>query len=288
MAPTPLDLVTAHPMASSLDPSPEPKISAHGVARTFGTGASAVQALGPLDLDIAEGEFLSLVGPSGCGKSTFVRLVAGLLKPTAGTLEVRLSGQSRAPIATVFQNFGIFPWMTVLGNVKFALRSAGVPHGEAVQRSMHWLERLGLQDFAKAYPETLSGGMRQRVAIARALATEPEIMLMDEPFAALDAQMREMLQEELLQISQTEKRTFVFVTHSLEEALVLADRVVLMTARPGRVLQETITPFGRPRDPDVREQAAFGRLRLELWEGLRGEVMSQMGQRTSRPGQASS
>ncbi|WP_019546566.1 ABC transporter ATP-binding protein [Streptomyces sulphureus] len=267
---------------TTADPSsgPTAKISARGIGRSFGTGPGAVHALGPLDLDIGEGEFVSLVGPSGCGKSTFVRLVAGLLPPTFGEMTVRIEGDPPAPIATVFQGFGIFPWKTVLGNVKFALAAAGVERRDANERAMRWLARLGLADFADAYPETLSGGMRQRVAIARALATEPQILLMDEPFAAIDAQMREMLQEELLTISQTERRTVVFVTHSLEEALVLADRVVVMTARPGTLLSETRVPFGRPRDTRVREGPEFGRLRVDLWTHLRDEVQAQMaGQR---------
>ncbi len=255
---------------------PPAKISAKAVTRTFGVGSEALHALGPVDLDIAEGEFICLVGPSGCGKSTFVRLVAGLLPPTEGQLRVRIRGASAAPIATVFQDFGIFPWKTVEANVRFALTANGVPKREGRERARQWLARLGLADFGDAYPDTLSGGMRQRVAIARALATEPEILLMDEPFASLDAQMRQMLQEDLLRLSQTTRPTVVFVTHSLEEALILGDRVVVMSGRPGRILDETVVPFPRPRSTLVRESAEFGALRGRLWGHLKNEVEAQM------------
>ncbi|MCW2622145.1 MAG: Mannosyltransferase [Frankiales bacterium] len=261
-------------------PASGAKISATGLEVRFGTGPKAVHALGPLDLTVRDGEFVCLVGPSGCGKSTFVKLVAGLLTPTAGRLEVSLRGDTSAPIATVFQDFGIFPWKTVESNVRFGLSVSGVPKKEARERARDWLSRMGLLEFAGAYPGTLSGGMRQRVAIARAMAVEPEILLMDEPFASLDAQLREMLQDDLLEICQASSRTVVFVTHSLEEALVLGDRVVVMTARPGRLLDDTVVPFARPRGADVRESAEFSALRSKLWGHLRSEVQTQIaGQR---------
>jgi NitT/TauT family transport system ATP-binding protein len=251
------------------------KLHAQGIERTFGSGPTAVHALGPLDLEVRDGEFVCLVGPSGCGKSTFVKIVAGLLDPTAGRMDINFSGRGLAPVATVFQDFGIFPWKTVEGNVTFALRVRGVGKAEALHRAHEWLAKLGLKDFAKAYPTTLSGGMRQRVAIARALAVEPEILLMDEPFASLDAQLREILQEELLAIHQSTGRTVIFVTHSLDEAIVLADRVVVMTARPGRLLDDTTVPFQRPRTPEIRETAEFAQLRGQLWDHLRREVDAQ-------------
>jgi NitT/TauT family transport system ATP-binding protein len=256
--------------------SPRTKISARGLEVTFGASAHSTHALGPIDLDVREGEFLSVVGPSGCGKSTLVRLIAGLLPPTRGRLEIQVEGTSPAPIATVFQDFGIFPWKTVEANVRFGLTARGVGTKEAAARAADWLARLGLRDFVTAYPSTLSGGMRQRVAIARALAVEPELLLMDEPFASLDAQLREMLQDELLVLSQASVRTVIFITHSLEEALVLSDRVVVMTARPGRVLAETTVPFPRPRDASVRASPEFAALRSELWEHLRTEVKAQL------------
>ncbi|MCW2829727.1 MAG: transporter ATP-binding protein [Aeromicrobium sp.] len=257
-------------------PAPGSAISVRGATRAFGAGPKAVKALGPLDLEIPEGQFLCLVGPSGCGKSTLVKVVAGLLEPSSGEVDVAVRSDGRAPIATVFQYYGIFPWKTVEGNVMFALSALGISKREAKQRCSEWLGRLGLGEFADAYPGTLSGGMRQRVAIARAMATEPEELLMDEPFAALDAQMREMLQETLLTVSQEGRRTVIFVTHSLEEAIILGDRVVTMSARPGRVVDDLIVPFARPRDTEIRGSAEFGRLRTQLWDNLRREVQVQM------------
>lgn len=254
----------------------QPKIVAHGVECTFGRGPSAVHALGPVDLTVAEGEFVSIVGPSGCGKSTLLRIVCGLLEPTAGSVEISVRGDSLAVTSLVFQDFGIFPWKTVLANVRFGMQARGLGRAESTRRAREWLDRLGLGQFADAYPKTLSGGMRQRVAIARALAVEPEILVMDEPFASLDAQLRELLQEELLRLCEEQRRTVLFVTHSLEEALVLSDRVVVMSARPGRVLDVADVPFERPRRMDVRESAEFGQLRLSLWEQLRTQVETQL------------
>jgi NitT/TauT family transport system ATP-binding protein len=259
------------------DGRPLPKISARGVERRFGTGPHAVHALGPFDLDIADGEFLCIVGPSGCGKSTFLRIVAGLVRPSAGEVELRTRPASGpSPVAMVFQEYAVYPWKTVLANVRFGLDLAGVSRREANDRARHWLDRLGLSDFAKAYPDTLSGGMRQRVSIARALAVEPEILLMDEPFAALDAQLRTILQDELLALWQAERRTVLFITHSLEEAALLGDRVVVMTARPGRTLDVKQVPFERPRTAELRSDPAFTQFQAELWDGLRGEVEQHM------------
>jgi ABC-type nitrate/sulfonate/bicarbonate transport system ATPase subunit len=246
------------------------KIRADGVERVFGRGARSVHALGPLDLSVGDGEFVCVVGPSGCGKSTFLRIVAGLVGPTQGTVRVR--AQSSHPAAMIFQDYGIYPWKTVEANVRFGLDVRGVPRREGRARARDWLARMGLSDFAGAYPSELSGGMRQRVSIARALAVEPEILLMDEPFAALDAQLRTILQDELLAICEAERRTVLFVTHSLEEAIVLGDRVVVMSARPGRILAERVPPFPRPRSAQVRESPEFAAFRGELWELLRGEV----------------
>jgi NitT/TauT family transport system ATP-binding protein len=254
------------------------KIEARGVERHFGTDPkTAVHALGPFDLDVAEGEFVCVVGPSGCGKSTFLRIVAGLLRPSKGEVELYAEPSSETPVAMVFQDYSIYPWKTVERNVSFGLELQGVPKKEAVERGRHWLERLGLADFAKAYPDTLSGGMRQRVSIARALTVEPEILLMDEPFAALDAQLRQVLQDELLDIWQSEaRRTVLFITHSLEEAIVLGDRVVVMSARPGRLVQSVEVPFERPRTPELRAKAEFNDFKNELWQLLKGEVEHYM------------
>jgi len=258
--------------------SADAAVCATGLSCVYGLGGSApVHALGPIDMTIESGEFVSVVGPSGCGKSTLVKVIAGLATPSEGELTLRMAGETTAPIATVFQDFGIFPWKTVLANVEFGLRVNGVGRKEARKLAVDRLDRVGLRPFLKSYPSQLSGGMRQRVAIARALAVEPEVLLMDEPFASLDAQLREIMQDELIQITERHRRTVIFVTHSLEEAMVLADRVVVMSARPGRIIADRRMPFGRPRDVRVRESAEFGRLRLELWELLRDQVNTQLG-----------
>jgi NitT/TauT family transport system ATP-binding protein len=249
------------------------KIAITGVTRRFHVaGDVVVEALGPIDLEIAEGEFVCLVGPSGCGKSTLLRSIAGLTAPSTGQIDLEVDLDGRSPLAMVFQDYGIYPWKTVESNVRFGLQLAGVPRAEARARARVWLERLRLSDFAKAYPHTLSGGMRQRVAIARALAVEPQILLMDEPFAALDAQLREVLQDELLALWQADRRTVVFVTHSLEEALVLGDRVVVMSNRPGRIVESYRVPFERPRSGALRNDPAFGAARAHLWQLLREEI----------------
>jgi len=248
------------------------RISARGVERVFGAGRVAVHALGPLDIDVRDGEFLCLVGPSGCGKSTLLRILAGLEPPSAGAVRIATDDGGPPDLAMVFQDYGIFPWKTVEANVRFGLDVSGVDRRDAKRRTAHWLERLGLAAFAKAYPATLSGGMRQRVSIARALATDPQILLMDEPFAALDAQLRTLLQEELLALCQETVRTVIFVTHSLEEALLLGDRVAVMSARPGKVLEIVDVPFARPRTPEVRGAAEFADLQETLWAHLRAEV----------------
>ncbi|GLY70504.1 ABC transporter ATP-binding protein [Amycolatopsis taiwanensis] len=248
------------------------KIEARGVERVFESKNREVRALGPFDLDIADGEFVCLVGPSGCGKSTFLRMVAGLARPSAGTVRVSVRDTSRPPTAMVFQDYSIYPWRTVLANVRFGLEVQGVSKKEAERRALDSISRLGLAEFTKSYPHELSGGMRQRVSIARALAMEPEILLMDEPFAALDAQMRTILQEELLALWEADRRTVLFVTHSLEEAILLADRVVVMTARPGKLLDDKVIPFDRPRSVAIRQSPEFAALHEELWEHLRREV----------------
>ena len=260
-------------MDSSALPPQGAKIAARGVERRFGLEAGRPgHALGPLDLEIADGEFVCIVGPSGCGKSTFLRNVAGLIRPTAGTIDIRIRKPARQAIAMVFQEYSIYPWKSVLKNVRLGLEVAGVTRAHANERARHYLRKLDLSDFADSYPDTLSGGMKQRVSIARALAVEPEILLMDEPFAALDAQLRQILQDELLALWQADRRTVLFVTHSLEEAILLGDRVVVMSARPGRVLESVDVPFPRPRSSDIRNSPEFTALREDLWSLLRREV----------------
>jgi NitT/TauT family transport system ATP-binding protein len=246
------------------------KISARGVVRYFGNQRERVQALGPLDLDIAEGEFACIVGPSGCGKSTFLRMAGGLINPSEGDIDI--VARSNHPTAMVFQEYSILPWKRVIDNVRYGLDLAGVPKKEGNERAMAYLRTLRLEDRARSYPATLSGGMKQRVAIARALAVEPEILLMDEPFAALDAQTRLVLQEQLLELWQADRRTVLFITHSLEEAILLGDRIHVMSARPGRVIATREVPFPRPRTSDVRRSQEFGDLQADLWALLRQEV----------------
>lgn len=252
----------------------DPKIRASGVERYFGSKNDRVHALGPLDLDIEQGEFVCIVGPSGCGKSTFLRMVAGLINPSEGTVEI--DSQAQHPTAMVFQDYSIYPWKKVLDNVRFGLDLAKVPKKEGNERARKYLAKLGLADRAGAFPAQLSGGMKQRVAIARALAVEPEILLMDEPFAALDAQMRQILQEELLALWQADRRTVLFITHSLDEAILLGDRVLVMSSRPGKIIASKKVPFERPRDASVRATAEFAALQGELWELLRQEVEAHL------------
>ncbi len=248
-------------------------ISARGIERTFADRKHrVVHALGPIDLDIAEGTFTCIVGPSGCGKSTFLRVIAGLVAPTAGTMTVRTRKTDQPPMAMVFQDYSVYPWKTVEANVMFGLRSVGKSKGEAREITAHWLARTGLSDFATAYPGTLSGGMRQRVSVARALALNPAILIMDEPFAALDAQLRRILQDELLALWQEQNQTVVFVTHSLEEAVILGDRVLVMSSRPGRIIELVDVPFERPRSGEVRGDPVFGAIVADLWSHLKGEV----------------
>lgn len=256
-------------------PPSRAKISALGVGRTFG----AVEALAPTDFDIAEGQFVSIVGPSGCGKSTLLRIAAGLLKPSVGEMILRPRGDGDCPVAFVSQDYGVYPWKTVQANVALGLRLLGIGRMEAKSRTRRWLARLGLTDFAHAYPIQLSGGMRQRVAIGRALAAEPEVLLMDEPFAALDAQRRLLIQEELLDLWEADRRTVMFVTHSLDEAVLLSDRVIVMSARPGRVLADMSIDLERPRSPEVRNSPRAASYRDEIWSLLRAEVESSEAQR---------
>ncbi|MDY0014356.1 MAG: ABC transporter ATP-binding protein [Rhodocyclaceae bacterium] len=247
------------------------KIEIREVTKRYHAG-HVVEALKTIDLDIKEGEFVCLVGPSGCGKSTLLRMLAGLNLPSEGAINIHAKGGRSVPTSTVFQNYNVFPWKTIEANVRFGLRLAGIPRAEAAERSSKWLAKMGLAEFAKAYPPALSGGMLQRVAIARALAVDPEVLLLDEPFAALDPQTRRLMQEELLSLWQENRRTVVLVTHSLQEAILLGDRVVVMSARPGRIIADLKVPFERPRSPDIYHDPAFAALDQKIWGLLHDEV----------------
>jgi len=247
------------------------------VVRREGGGLSdRFTALEDITLDVRPGEFLSLVGPSGCGKSTLLDLLGGLTKPTSG--RILLDGQPIEGPARdrgiVFQQYALFPWRTAAQNVEFGLDIAGLKAKERRERALHYLELVGLSAFAERYPHELSGGMKQRVAIARSLAYDPEVLLMDEPFAALDAQTRETLQGELLRIWRTTGKTILFITHGIDEAVVLGQRVAVMTSRPGRIKQVVEVPEAlRSETEDVRSLPEFGPVRHEVWSLLREEVL---------------
>jgi len=256
-----------------------PLIQIEGVEKRFATRGGDVHALQGVDLEVAEREFISLLGPSGCGKSTLVRLLARLERPTEGRLRLNLADPDRTAVSVAFQDYSILPWKTVENNVAFGLRMQGRPRTEALEVARHWLEAMKLSGFEKAYPAQLSGGMKQRVALARALALDPALLLLDEPFAALDAQMRQLLQEDILrQWEADQTRTAVAVTHDIDEAILLSDRVVLMTHRPGRIKEIFDVPIPRPRTPEVRYERAFVELRHTIWESLREEVQAKDGE----------
>src|SRR3990170_5359747 len=253
-----------------------PCIQARDISLTFKPkNRDSVTALKELTLDVAKGEFVSLVGPSGCGKSTFLNVLLGLLKPDAG--EIRLNGkQITGPgqeRAMVFQEFGLLPWRTVMANVELGLELKGIAAARRTERAMELIRLVGLKGFERHYPHELSGGMKQRVGLARALATEPEVLLMDEPFAALDAQTRDLMQAELLQIWERTRKTVLFVTHSIEEAAYLSDRVIVMTARPGRTKESLKIHLSRPRDYEMRLTPEFNEIKSRIWEVLKEELM---------------
>ena len=248
-------------------------------------GRPAVNALGPIDLDLYKGEFLSVVGPSGCGKSTLLELLAGLATPTGGsiTFEGRpVHGEVPPGIGAVFQEDSSFPWLTVRDNVAFGLENEGVAAAEVRRRVEYALGFMGLADFAKSYPAQLSGGMRQRVCIARTLVLEPRLILLDEPFAALDQQTRLLMGDELLRLWRGTGATILLITHALDEAAMLSDRVAAMSARPGRLLEIISTGWPADRDSRMVEDARFGAVTARLWTLLRGESMKALG-RTETP-----
>lgn len=233
-----------------------------------------VTALKDFNIDLAKGEFVSIVGPSGCGKSTFLNVLLGLLRPDNGEMQIggkKIQGPGTER-AMVFQEFGLLPWRTVLSNVELGLELKGVAVNVRRPRSLELIEMVGLQGFEGHYPHELSGGMKQRVGLARALATDPEVLLMDEPFAALDAQTRDLMQAELLQIWEKDKKTVLFVTHSIEEAAYLSDRVVVMTARPGKTKRIIKIHLPRPRDYEMRLSREFNDIKLDIWNSLKEEL----------------
>ncbi|AQP47936.1 ATP-binding protein [Tessaracoccus aquimaris] len=237
------------------------------VRKVFDLGKERFVALGGVSLDLVDNEFVTVVGPSGCGKSTLMNILAGLEEPTSGTALVDgkpVNGPSPER-GVIFQQYALFPWLTVRKNVEFGLKNAGVPAGERRDRAQHFIDMVGLTDFADALPKMLSGGMKQRCAIARAYAMNPKILLMDEPFGALDALTRVRMQEHLLQTWEQEKRTVMFITHDVDEAVYLANRVVVMAARPGRIHKIIDVNLPYPRTEEVRLSPEFTELRNEIW-----------------------
>ena len=273
-------------MSTPVIPAPpsRPAVEISGVAKTFGSGAREVVALSDIDLTLGQGEFVSLIGPSGCGKSTLLRIIADLLQPTSG--EVKVNGESarharlHRQYGFAFQQAGLLDWRTVQSNIELPLELHGVGRAERARRALDLLEMVGLADFAKSRPPQLSGGMQQRVAIARALAERPSLLLMDEPFGALDEMTREHMQDELVRIARETSAAVVFVTHSIPEAVFLSDRVVVMSPRPGRVAQ--IIPVGLRRSDDgsaaagtaIRESEKFFAAITAVREALRGRDFS--------------
>ncbi|QKW22803.1 ABC transporter ATP-binding protein [Kitasatospora sp. NA04385] len=246
------------------------KISFRAVSRSYPVKGGRFTALDGVSLDVADNEFVTVVGPSGCGKSTLLGMAAGLVAPTGG--EVLVDGE---PVTgpgpdrgVIFQQYALFPWLTVRRNVEFGLRLAKVPAAERRRRAEHAIELVGLGDFADALPKTLSGGMRQRCAIARAYAVDPRVLLMDEPFGALDALTRIQLQDQLLDTWSRERRTVLFVTHDVDEAVYLARRVVVMASRPGRIHRVVEVDLPYPRTEEIRLSPGFARLRNEVWHAV--------------------
>jgi len=274
-------------MSTALDESGSAiKIRARDVRMDFAIAdergrKQQIAALQDFNLDIREGEFFTLLGPSGCGKSTFLNVLAGLARKTGGSISI--DGQPASGInreqGVVFQGYALFPWRTVLENIEVGLEIRKIPRRERRETAEQFLHLVGLSGFGQRYPHELSGGMRQRVAIARSLAYSPSLLLMDEPFAALDAQTREILQSELLRIWEQHKTTIVFITHSLDEAIYLSDRIAIMTHRPGRIKSVLDIALPRPRPAEIRHAPAFVQLREQAWDVLRDEVAFASGHR---------
>lgn len=252
------------------------------VSKSFPTaaGAGVVHAMGPVDIAFERGEFVAVVGPSGCGKSTLLQVLAGLDAPTRGHVSFEgraVSGQVPDGVGVVFQEDASFPWLSVWDNIAFGLRRARVDGAEIRERVDYALDFMGLHDFARAYPNQLSGGMRQRVCIARTLVLKPRLILLDEPFGALDQQTRLLMGDELLRLWRETGATVMLITHAIDEAVMLSDRVALMSARPGRFIDLIETGWPRERDSTVMSQDAFGHLSARVWSRLREESMKAIG-----------
>lgn len=247
-----------------------PKITFDNVSKHFESKGHSVTAVKDFSFEVRQGEFLAIVGPSGCGKTTLLRILARLESHDEGTVEIIRKDLDRPENSMILQGESIFPWMTVQENVEFGLRVRGMSKTKRSAEANRYISKTGLDGFSASYPHQLSGGMKQRVSIARAFANDPEILLMDEPFGALDEQTKFVLQQELLRLWEATKKTVIFITHSLDEALTLADRVLVMTPRPGRISRVIDVPFARPRDVlSLRRDPHYGDLINEIWTALK-------------------
>lgn len=248
------------------------RIGIRDLAKTYWARGRQVEALADVSLDVEDGEFLTILGPSGCGKSTLLLIIGGMEAPSSGQVEFEGARRNSAPLNTmVWQGYALFPWRTVLGNIIFGPEVRGVPRDERLDRARQLIEAVGLAGFEDAYPHELSGGMKQRVALARGLCNDPEILLMDEPLAALDAQTRALMQVELLRIWDRFRKTVVYVTHSIDEAVLLGDRVAIMTARPGRVKKTIRVKLPRPRSLEMLTHPDFHDATDQAWREIQAE-----------------
>jgi NitT/TauT family transport system ATP-binding protein len=250
-------------------------VEAAGLIKEYGRGQKTLRVLDRVDLSIAEGEFVAIVGPSGCGKSTLLHIAGGFIPASGGS--IRFDGK---PIVrpgpergVVFQDYSLYPWRTIIGNIVWGLEAQAVPRNERNAIAERYLEMVGLTAFRNHYPGELSGGMKQRVALARTLTLDPKLLLMDEPFGALDVQTRELMQEELQRIWEATRKTVLFVTHDIDEAIYLSDRVLAFTARPGRIKEEITIDLPRPRAIEIKRTAAYAEYRNHIWDLLRQEVL---------------
>ncbi|MEF8781130.1 MAG: ABC transporter ATP-binding protein [Haloferacaceae archaeon] len=261
------------PASSEASDRGEPCLRASGVNKVYRSPSGDVSALEDVNLEVYDREFFCLVGPSGCGKSTFLRLLGGLLESDSGEIEIlKPESDDRPTTSMVFQEYGIFPWKSVIENVAFGLKMRGVGTVRRREIARRYIEKVNLSEFEEAYPHQLSGGMKQRVSIARAFANDPEIFLMDEPFGALDAQTKQYLLEELLSLWSESRKTVVYVTHDIEEAIRVGDRIGVMSARPGRIKTVVDVDLDRPRTREAVPTARFEELQETVWGSLSDEV----------------
>ena len=250
-----------------------PILDCRAIWKSYSTRTGPLSVLENVNCLVHRKEFICIVGPSGCGKTTFLKILAGLMQPTAG--EIRFCSPPRdgkPPTALVFQDHGLLPWLTVMENVAFGLEMRGVEKHERRERAAAFVEKIGLASFGHCYPYQLSAGMRQRVGIARAFVTDPGILLMDEPLSSLDAQTRRLMQEELLKLWRDDSKSVIYITHDIEEAVMLGDRVIVMTGRPARIREEISIPLDRPRDLSTCRNPAMTDITLHIWEILKEEV----------------